>query len=380
MTAKYTIPQGSLISFFSNKVKQLGGINLAQGLPGFAPPNELKQILSEIATRPDVHQYAPGIGNFTLIDHIVQHYSQYGTVSSNEILITQGATEAITLVYLYLKQMYGKLTVLGFDPVYESYNNLPKIFGDRFISFDLTHNAIDYDKLEWTIKNEGVHLIFLNSPGNPLGRIATSEEVTILLQLSNKYSCYLLIDAVYREIYFTNMPVIPFDTANQHLFYVNSFSKLYSITGWRVGYLICNAQHMLKIRSMHDYTGLCVSNPIQTAIAHFITQHGFVNNYVHQTRNNIYQSFLYYSSVLKELNFQLPPIDGGYFIWARLPEPFTNGFDFAVDLYEQQKVAVIPGIHFSPKGHHFVRFNIAHPIEVIQNAAQKLKQFISANS
>lgn len=380
MLGKYAIPEGSLISYFSNKVKQLGGINLAQGLPGFAPPYELKQILADLATSSDVHQYAPGIGNFTLIDHIIKQYSRYGAVSINEILITQGATEAITLVYLYLKQIFGKLTVLGFDPVYESYNNLPKIFGDRFISFELTNNAIDFEKLESTIKKQGVHLIFLNSPGNPLGRIANNDEINTLLELSNKYSCYLLIDAVYRELYFSSIPNIPFDTTNQHLFYVNSFSKLYSITGWRVGYLICNVQHMQKIRSMHDYTGLCVSNPIQTAIAQYITQHGFVNNYVHQIRNNIYQSFLYYSNILKELNFQLPPIDGGYFIWAKLPEPFTNGFDFAVDLYEQQKVAIIPGIHFSPNGHSFVRFNIAHPIEIIQNAAQKLKLFILANS
>lgn len=380
MSGKYPIPEGSLISYFSNKVKQFGGINLAQGLPGFAPPDELKQMLAETATRPDVHQYAPGIGNFTLIDHIVQHYSRYGAVSKDEILITQGATEAITLVYLYLKQMYGKLTVLVFDPVYESYNNLPKIFGDRFISFELSNNAIDFEKLEWIIKNEGVQLIFLNSPGNPLGRIATNEEVNTLLELSNKYSCYLLVDAVYRELYFTQIPNIPFDTSNPYLFYVNSFSKLYSITGWRVGYLICNAQHMRKIRSMHDYTGLCVSNPIQTAIAYYITQNGFVNNYVQQTRDNIHQSFLYFSNILSELNFQLPPIDGGYFIWAKLPEPFTNGFDFATDLYEQQKVAIIPGIHFSANGSEFVRFNIAHPIDVIQHAAQKLRQFVSESS
>jgi len=130
MSNKYILPEGSLISYFSNKVKLNGGINLAQGLPGFQPPLKLQQKLSEISLRNDIHQYAPGIGNFKLIELIQQYYKKYDpTLTNDSILITQGATEAITLVYLYHKQKYGKLNVLGFDPVYESYNNLPKNFG-----------------------------------------------------------------------------------------------------------------------------------------------------------------------------------------------------------------------------------------------------------
>ncbi|MCX7862315.1 MAG: pyridoxal phosphate-dependent aminotransferase [Bacteroidales bacterium] len=378
MNGKYPVPEGSLISYFSNKVKQLGGINLAQGLPGFLPPAELMNTLAQTANRNDVHQYAPGIGNFLLIDHIVQQYKQQ-QVTKDEILITQGATEAITLVYIYLKQLLGNMVVLGFDPVYESYNNLPKIFGDRFISLHQRNNQIDLEELENVVKNEKVNLIFFNSPGNPLGRVFSEEDALRIVEIANKYSCFVIIDAVYREIYFSAAPHIPFNKENMLLFYVNSFSKLYSITGWRVGYLICNQQHMKKIRAIHDYTGLCVSNPIQTAIAEYISNHGFVNSYVSNIRKQIYQSFTYFSNILKNLGFELPPIEGGYFIWAKLPQQYTNGFDFATELYEKYKVAIIPGIHFSTNGNPFVRFNIAHPIEIVTSAAEKLYQFINEN-
>lgn len=380
MQDKYILPESSLISFFSNKVKLYGGINLAQGLPGFQPPKELLQKLSEVSLLDNVHQYAPGIGHFKLLELIQQNYQKQTPLTIENILITQGATEAITLVYLYLKQKYGRLKVLGFDPVYESYNNLPKSFNDEFIAYTLKDNQIDFDELEKIIKINKVQLIFINSPGNPLGRIFKEEEIKYLLQLSEKHEFYVLLDAVYKELYFNKPPYIPIDNENLNTFYVNSFSKLFSITGWRVGYLICHREHMKKIRSMHDYTGLCVSNPIQTAIAEYIYENGFVNDYVKQTRNNIFQSFNLLYNELLNISFKLPSIDGGYFIWAELPLPFDDGFKFAVDLYETQKIAIVPGIHFSQNAKRIVRFNAAHPIPIITKAVEGIKNFISEHS
>ncbi len=378
MSEKYQRPEGSLISYFSTKVKLHGGINLAQGLPGFPPPQELLSCLSEVALRPNVHQYAPGIGHFQLIDQLVAHYQKQCSLSADHILITQGATEAITLVYLYLKQQYKQLSVLAFDPAYESYNNFPNIFNDRFIAFSLHNNEIDFTLLENTIKKEQVHLIFINSPGNPLGKVFTKSEIDTLFDLSKKYRVNIILDAVYKELYFDKPPYLPVDVENPYLFYVNSFSKLFSITGWRVGYLICSKDHMKKIRSMHDYTDLCVSHPIQTAIVEYISKNGLMNNYVSELRDNIRRSFVYLSNELNKLGFHIPVIQGGYFIWAELPDKIADGFEFAVDLYDNQKVAIVPGIHFSSNGKRFVRFNFAHPMPVIEKAVQAISEHVKS--
>lgn len=376
MDDKYKMPEGSLISFFSNKVKQYGGINLAQGIPGFEPPQELKKSLSKVALSPNIHQYAPGIGNFHLIDKLCEHYQQHAVKQEN-LLITQGATEAITLIYLYLKQKFGTLNVLGFDPVYESYNNLPKYFNDHFIPHYLTNYQIDFVQFEQAIKQHNIHLVFINTPGNPYGKIFSKNDIDTIIALSKKHHFYVIVDAVYRELYFNNPPYVPIDIHNSWLFYVNSFSKLFSITGWRVGYLICNAEHMKKLRSIHDYTGLCVSNPIQNALADFIISNGFVNEYVIELRKKLKKSFETLKLALTKLRFEIPPIDGGYFIWAKLPSPHKNGFKFAIDLYEQQKIAIIPGIHFSSKGTAYVRFNAAREIFEIEKAIIGIQRFVS---
>lgn len=376
MDEKYKMPEGSLISFFSNKVKQFGGINLAQGIPGFAPPQNLIKSLSKVALNPNIHQYAPGIGNFNLIDKLCEHYQQHA-VQRDHLLITQGATEAITLIYLYLKQKFGTLNVLGFNPVYESYNNLPKHFNDHFIPHYLTNYQIDFVQFEQDIIQHRIHLVFINTPGNPYGKIFSKNDIDTILALSKKHHFYVIIDAVYRELYFNQPPYIPIDIHNSWLFYVNSFSKLFSVTGWRIGYCICHAEHMKKLRSMHDYTGLCVANPMQTALTEYIINEGIVNDYVVELRSKLKKSFDTLNNALKDFGFEIPPIDGGYFIWAKLPHAFDDGFKFAIQLYEQQKVAIIPGIHFSTKGKSFVRFNAAREIFEIEKAINGIQKFLS---
>lgn len=375
----YTIPEGSLISFFSNKVKQYGGINFAQGIPGYAPPEELLESLRLIIDS-DIHQYAPGKGNHRLLDLIVEKYAQ-PAISREEVLIVQGATEAIALVYIYLSQQTRDFTVLSFDPVYESYNNLPLIFGNSFVSFPLENfSLIDFDRLESTIIKEKVKLVMVSSPGNPLGKIYSRKETERLLEMAVKHDFYLLFDAVYKDLYFNEPPWLPVTNMNDRLFYVNSFSKMLSITGWRIGYLICSSRHMKKIASIHDYIGLCAPSLLQEAIAKYLEQNSYAEMYLAGLRKKLGKSFHMLKDALEKHRFNTPPVEGGYFIWAGLPEKFPDGFRFAIDLYEQEKVAVIPGIHFSANGKKYIRLNIAREEEEIMEGIERINRFFRSGS
>ena len=379
MDNKYEIPKGSLISYFSNLVKTNGGINLAQGIPGYSPPDELLHILSETANDRTIHQYAPGIGNYKLLDRLIELYGQEINITQDNLLIVQGATEAISLLYLYLRKKHDKFAVLGFEPVYETYNNLPDIYQDTFIPFAFEKDySIDFEKLENTIAKNKVNLIFINSPGNPLGRIFSKEECHKIIELSEKYSVYLIFDAVYRKIYYEQEPYLPLDRLSPFIFYVNSFSKLLSITGWRVGYLISHESHMQSIRAIHDYIGLCVPSVLQIAIERYLDENNFGRPYIETIRTRIKDSFKLLKSTLLELNFKIPTIDGGYFIWAQLPEQYTDGFRFAIELYNQEKVAVIPGIQFSENAQNFIRFNVAREEKEIRNGILGINTFIKS--
>ena len=376
MQNKYQKPDGSYISFMSNKVKAFGGINLAQGIPGFDPPKELTDILSEISNK-KIHQYAPGNGNNELLDLLLHKYQTEFSFTKDDFLITQGGTEALSLLYTYFNKTLPKpFSALAFDPVYESYKYLPGIFNTDFVSFSFEEDfSIDFFKLEKSCDENKVKVIFLGSPGNPYGKIWSENEINSLLKLSKKLNIYIIIDAVYRELYFNEKPYIPLDQFNPNLFYTNSFSKLFSITGWRIGYLIAHQDHMSKIKSIHDYTGLCTSSVLQETLVEYLKKYDFGSKYVSILRSKLTKSYNYLSGELEKLGFEVPETKGGYFVWAKLPGKYINGFKFAIDLYEEQKVAVIPGEHFSEKAKNYVRFNIAREKSEIDEGISRIKRF-----
>ncbi len=378
MQNKYQKPAGSYISFMSNKVKQYGGINLAQGIPGFDPPKELTNILSQIANQ-KIHQYAPGNGNRELLDLLLEKYRNEFNFKKDDILITQGGTEALSLLYTYFNKIIPKpFSALAFDPVYESYKYLPGIFNTGFVSFSFEKDSsVDFNKLEKTCIANNVKVIFLGSPGNPYGRIWTKAEMNDLIALSRKLDFFIVLDAVYKELYYEQKPYIPLDQFNPNLFYTNSFSKLFSITGWRIGYLIAHPEHMTEIKAIHDYTGLCAPSVLQQAIAEYLKISDFGKEYVADLRTKLAEGYNHLSSELLELGFSIPETKGGYFVWAKLPSKYSDGFKFAIDLYDEQKVAVIPGEHFSENAKNYIRFNIAREKNEVDKGIIGIKKFFS---
>ncbi|MDA3892177.1 MAG: pyridoxal phosphate-dependent aminotransferase [Salinivirgaceae bacterium] len=366
-------PEGSLISFMANKVKSEGGINLAQGIPSFDPPKELLKLL-EGCIYDNIHQYAPGKGNYKLLQQLELHYK----IPSQQFLIVNGATEAISLLFTYLLKLLGHdFTVLSFDPVYESYKHLPRIFNLPFVSYaHKKDESIDFAELKNLIILEGVKLILLASPGNPVGKVWTKREVNTLVELCIKHKVYLVFDAVYSDLYFHEPPYFPLEKQCEYVFYVNAFSKKLSITGWRVGYLITHPSHMSNILDVHDYTGLCAPSILQQAIADYLEQNDFGKAYTKELREKLKQNYNLLSNELVKLGFKVYDAQGGYFIWAELPENFKSGLDFALNLYEQEEVAIVPGIHFSENGERIVRINIARHQKEIETALERMKRFI----
>lgn len=375
-------PTGSFISYMSNLVKREGGINLAQGLPGFEPPRELLDGLAAIVHEP-IHQYAPGAGDFKLIEELVEGYRTYGFKSDN-FLVTCGATEALTLLFTYIQtQIEGPFSSLAFAPVYEAYGFLPTIFKSGSVNFSLEKDgSIDFERLEKTIVSESVRVIFVASPGNPYGKIFSREEFDHLIKLAHTHNIWVIIDAVYQDLYFTSKPpYIPLDQLDSKIIYTNSFSKKLCISGWRIGYIIATCDTMLKIKAIRDYTAVSSSSILQRAIGNYLGSYENGTPYIAGIRSLLKESFSLLHKTLADLNFKIAPhIDGGYFIWTELPTDLKSkdGFDFAMDLYKQQKVAVVPGENFGREAINYVRFNVAHPLSKIEQASLKIKEYFGS--
>jgi aspartate/methionine/tyrosine aminotransferase len=372
-------PEGSLISYFSNRVKKEGGINLAQGTPGFPPPAKLLRVLKTRAEAKNLHQYPPGIGNFKLLELIQQRFTPIVPIELDNLLIVQGATEGIFLTFFYLTTILERpFSVLSFDPVYESYPRLAEMFNIPFEYVDFKENlVVDFDRLETIIREKNVKVVFIASPGNPLGKTWNRVEMSRMVELSDRYGFYILFDAVYKDIYFSEEPFNPLSFNDERLFFIDSFSKMLSITGWRIGYIITGKEHMKKIRGMHDYTGLCAPSVLQAAIAQYLSDYDYGENYTKTVRSKCKQSYSYMKDELELLGFKVLVIDGGYFLWARMPEKLTyvDAFEFALSLFEKTGVGVVPGENFSPFKKDYIRMNVGTELKVIEEAVSRIKDF-----
>lgn len=370
---------GSWIGFMSNKVKTMGGINLAQGLPGFSPPQVLLSLLAEEATGSN-HQYAPGRGVPALLNQVVRYLRLPPAAASTNVLITCGATEAITLIYQHLARKKGNsFTVAAFGPAYESYSSLPALLGHRFIELAWEPDGqMDFDRLKTILVHQHVDLLIAGSPGNPWGRVLSANEMGQLCKLASTSDVRIIFDMVYSELWFDKPVSFPWPLIQKNIYVVGSFSKLFSVTGWRVGWLAADADEMTGISRLHDFTSLSAPHPLQVALSRFMDDEQEMGRYINQLRSSIKESVALLEQELSRLGFEVMPAGGGYFVWAELPEWFPDSGSFALDLYEFEGVATVPGIHFGASFHRFVRFNGARPAAEIAEAVTRITRFLLA--
>ncbi len=226
---------GSWISYFSSKAQREGAINLAQGRPGYTPPKDLLKTLKVLIKEKNLHQYAPGKGDFELIEETLRIYKKFNkNLKNDNILIVQGATEGIELSFIYLwKKFKENFSILTFEPYYESYPKLSLIFNIplHLISINPFNLSWDRENLKRIVINNNVKGIILSSPGNPLGKVWKREEIEFLRNLMEKNEGWLIFDGVYENLYFFEEVYNPLKDGLKNLIFISSFSKTLSITG-----------------------------------------------------------------------------------------------------------------------------------------------------
>jgi aspartate/methionine/tyrosine aminotransferase len=129
---------------------------------------------------------------------------------------------------------------------------------------------------------------------------------------------------------------------------------------------------------MHDYVGLCAPSILQDVIAKYLSAHEYGKNYIETVRSKCKQSFAYMKKELELLDFKVANSHGGYFLWARLPKKnkiWKDAFEFALSLYREKQVGVVPGENFSNTKTDYVRMNIGTELPIIKDAAARLKSF-----
>jgi aminotransferase len=356
------------------------GVNLAQGFPDFAAPEEIKQAAIQ-AIREDYNQYAITWGTPNLRQAIAQKFARYNGVKMDpekEITVCCGATEGMIASLLAIVNPGEEVIV--FEPFYENYGPDTILCGatPKYITLHEPDWHFDEEALVKAFSNK-TKAIVLNTPNNPTGKVFSREELQFIADLCQKWGVVPVTDEIYEHILYdgakhTSIASLP--GMREQTITINSISKTYSLTGWRVGYILAPAHLTASIRKVHDFLTVGAAHPLQEgAVAALHMEESYYQALAEEYR----ERKDYLLKVLEEAGFKVYRPKGAYYIMTDVAHfEFQDDVACSFHLVEKIGVATVPGSCFysCPElGKTKVRFAFPKKMETLRMAAEKLKKF-----
>jgi aspartate/methionine/tyrosine aminotransferase len=356
------------------------GVNLAQGFPDFPAPSEIKEAAVR-AIRADLNQYAITWGEPNLRQAITEKFAWYNGVTidpEREITVCCGATEA--MISSLMAIVNSGEEVIVFEPFYENYGPDTILCNakPRFITLHEPDWHFDEKELTKTFNNK-TKAIIINTPNNPTGKVFSREELQFIADLCLKWGVIAVTDEIYEHILYDGVKHISMASLpgmRDQTITVNSISKTYSLTGWRVGWAIAPEHLTTCIRKVHDFLTVGAPHPLQEAAA---TALRMDRSYYTTLAAGYLERRDFFSRVLEEAGFRIYLPHGAYYIMTDIGHfGFSDDVAFAFHLVEKFGIATVPGSSFysrSSLGKTKVRFCFPKKKETLEQAAEKLKLF-----
>ena len=363
-------------------------VNLSQGFPDFAAPEEIKEAARQ-AIADDINQYAITWGAKPLRDAVVEKFARTQGVRydpEREITVCCGSTEAMMSAMMGVINPGDEIVV--FEPFYENYGPDAILSGasPRFVKLRPPDWSFDEEELSAAF---GPHTkaIILNTPNNPTGKVFTRAELEFIRDLCVRWNAYCITDEIYEHILYDgaqHISMAAIEGMRDHTIVVNGLSKTYSVTGWRVGWVLAPPGPTEPIRKVHDFLTVGAAAPLQQAGS--IALH-FAQSYYDKLAAAYAAKRERILKILTEARFTVFKPRGAYYVMTDIsrfadPDPVqfpaaTKDVRFAKYLVEQIGVAVVPGSSFynNPRdGASQVRFTFCKKEETLAAAEQRLSQ------
>ena len=354
---------------------QYGAVNLSQGFPDFDPPKEILDRLAQVAHE-DFHQYSITWGAQNFREALAEKQSRLmgRKIDSNgEIVVTCGSTEAMMAAMMTVTDPGDKVIV--FSPFYENYGADAILSGAEPIYVPLYPPEFDFnpDELEAAFKQHPKALILCN-PSNPCGKVFTYNELKFIADLAEKYDTFVITDEVYehivyapnRHVYFATLPGMWERTIS-----CSSLSKTYSITGWRLGYIIAPPNIIEVAKKVHDFLTVGAAAPLQEAA---VTGLRFGDEYYDDLREKYTAKRDLFIKGLNDIGIKHTVPQGAYYVMLDISEfGFESDLEFCDVLARDVGVGAVPGSSFFREPvNSLIRLHFAKKDETLYEALNRL--------
>jgi aspartate/methionine/tyrosine aminotransferase len=377
----------SVIRGMTRLAREHNALNLAQGFPNFPAPDLLKEAAAK-AIYDDINQYAITWGAQRLREALARRYQRwYGMVADpdREITVTCGATEAMIATLLALVNPGEEVIV--FEPFYENYGPDTILADARPVYVPLEPGCpLDLDRLAAAFSSR-TRAIIVNTPSNPAGRVLHRTELEAIRDLCVRHDALAVTDEIYEHIRFEgeHLPIATLPGMADRTVTISGASKTFSVTGWRVGWIIAPADLTDAIRKVHDFLTVGAPAPLQEGVAAALDglEDGFYRELAVSYRRR--RDLLH--TGLVDAGFRCTAPEGAYYILADYsPLAALTGAEhpddtaFAVWLSRTIGVTPVPGSSFFREGggRSLVRFVFCKTDDVLAEAANRLRSIRTA--
>ncbi|MGD9629564.1 MAG: pyridoxal phosphate-dependent aminotransferase [Pyrinomonadaceae bacterium] len=377
----------SVIREMSREAVKHGAVNLGQGFPDWAAPEDIKQKAIE-AINADHNQYAVTWGVKEFRDAIAKKTMWFLGMDldpDTEITVTCGSTEG--MIAAMMATVDPGEEVIVFEPFYENYAP-DAILSDatpRYVPLYRSEDGFVFDRAELRAAfNENTKAIIICNPNNPTGKVFTREELEFIADLCKEFDALCFTDEIYEHITYgieedgdplDHISMATLSGMRDRTVVVNSLSKTYSVTGWRVGYCIAPPEITGAIRKVHDFLTVGAANPLQHAGAYALS---LPPSYYEHLQREYQRKRDMIVPELVNAGFKCDLPAGAYYVMADISEfGFPNDVEFTKYLIREIGVAVVPGSSFYSDpalGSQMVRFCFCKKDETLDAAAERLSK------
>jgi aminotransferase len=349
-------------------------INLAQGFPDFPCPAELKTAACE-AVNGDYNQYAITWGAQDLREALAARVGQFNGMTFDpqaEITVTCGSTEAMMASMLAIIQPGDEVIVP--EPFYENYGPDAQISGavPRYVRLG---DDFSIDEEAWkSAFNKKTRAIILNTPNNPTGKVFSRQELTFIADLCIDQNVIAITDEIYEHIIYNgrkHVSIGSLDGMQDRTITIGSFSKTYSVTGWRVGYALAGKEITARLRKIHDFLTVGAPAPLQHACVAALR---LPESYYRELAQEYDRKRRILFEGLRNAGFSCQLPEGAYYIFTDIAGFGMSDTDFARHLVEKAGVAAVPGSSFYHEGGETkLRFTFSKKDETLAEACRRLE-------
>jgi aminotransferase len=373
----------SVIREMTREAMKHGAVNLSQGFPDFPAPEDVKRAASE-AIADDVNQYAITWGAKEFRDAIAEKTKWYLGLDVDpeaEITVTCGSTEGMIAAMMATVDPGEEVVV--FEPFYENYAPDAVLSGatPRYVPLRAPEWTFDREELRAAF-NERTKAVILCNPNNPTGKVFTREEMEFVASLCREFDALCFTDEIYEHILYpredrevSHISMAQLEGMRERTVVVNSMSKTYSVTGWRVGYVIAPPDITGAVRKVHDFLTVGAAAPLQRAGAYALR---LPPSYYEHLQRDYERRRDMLVPILEEAGFKVFRPDGAYYVMTDISAfGFRDDVEFTRHLVREIGVACVPGSSFYSRpelGSQQVRFCFCKKDSTLDAAAERLRK------